>query len=59
MFKLGYKPGDKLKVEYLGTDEEGRHRVSRKALLPSPEDKVSLETMYTLCVWNFVELFNI
>ncbi len=45
MSKLGYKPGDKLTVKYLGTDERGRHRVSRKAIIPLPGGKVSLPTI--------------
>ena len=35
--QLGFKPGDKLSVKYMGSDEKGRHMVSRKALLPPPD----------------------
>ncbi len=36
MSELGYKPGDKLTVKYMGTDERGRYIVSHKALFPPP-----------------------
>lgn len=33
---LPIKVGDKFPVKYLGKDSQGRHKISRKALLPSP-----------------------
>ena len=43
--ELGFQPGDVIPVEYLGIDEMDRHSVSRKALLPLSEDKVSSEAI--------------
>ncbi len=37
--KMGYKVGDEIEVKYVGKDElTGRLSVSRKALLPSPNE---------------------
>lgn len=43
---LGFVPGDVIPVQYMGLDHVGRHDVSRKALLPTPADKVGLDIVF-------------